>query len=239
LKLLLKCLFIAFAAIPQLVVAQSAFVRKGMIDLRQWNFAEAAVNLTGEWEFYMSELIDPSEFTHKNKLQKEYIDFPSTWNNVNDALNPGHGYATYRVLAIIQDREGLALEIPHLYSNYTLWINGKLLTSNGKVGMSAKFSIPQWLPTTIAFDTSSDTLDIVIQASNFHHAKGGIREPILLGKREVLFFKRKVAITSTLVMFGVLLVISATFTVLFFFKREMSLLYFAALCLTWAVRSLF
>lgn len=241
LKVALQSLLLVFLAIPELVTAQNAYARKGLLDLRQWNFEEGAVNLTGEWEFYMSELVDPAKFAEGRNSRPEYIEFPSTWNSLSQSLNPGEGYATYRLKILVRKTEQtLGFELPHFYSSYTLWLNGVELASNGVVGTSEKTSKPQWLPKTVLFNPDSDTLDIVIQASNFHHVNGGVRKDILLGESESLLFKRKVAVASNTSRFVVLVVISVVFFGLFLFsKKERSLLWFAALCLTWAIRTVF
>src|SRR5690606_16638341 len=125
-------------------------------------------------------------------------------------------------------------------SSYTLWLNGVELSSNGVVGTSEKTSKPYWMPKTVLFNPDSDTLDIVIQASNFHHAIGGVRKDILLGESQSLLFKRKIAVVSNICRFVVLVVISLVFFGLFLFSRkERSILWFAALCLTWAARTAF
>jgi hypothetical protein len=224
-----------------MLTAQSGYARRGILDLNQRNFqTEGSVNLAGEWEFYMSELITPAEFADNKKLPKDYIDFPSLWNEYSHALRPGDGYATYRLKVVVRPQQILALELPHFYSNYNLWINGSTLASNGIVGTTEKSSIPQWLPQTISFKAETDTLDIVIQASNFHHAKGGVRESILLGSTHELLFKRQIAMISNLALFGALVLIALGFIIIFsFFKREASILYGAALCLTWGLRSIF
>jgi hypothetical protein len=221
--------------------AQAVYARKGVIDLKTWNFQkQGTVNLIGEWEFYMRELVPPSEFKEQTKPPQDYIDFPGTWNELNKGLRPGDGYATYRVKVLIASPDIYALELPHFYSSYKLWINSALIASNGKVGISEKSSQPQWLPQTVSFTAKKDTLDIVIQVSNFHHAKGGIREPIFLGTPEGLNFKRQVAVSSNLVMAITLFTISLIFIFIFLFsKSDNSILYFGALCITWAIRSMF
>lgn len=231
---------LALMFLPEVVDAQNIYARKGFLDLRQWDFEQSHIPLNGEWEFYMSELIAPNDFSNKVKSPQDYIDFPATWNELSRGRRPGDGYATYHLKVLVKTPALLALELPHFYSNYSLWINAELIASNGQVGTTEKTSKPQWRPQTVSFNATSDTLDIVIQASNFHHAKGGVREPLLLGDAKKLEFKRRVATISNLTEFGGLIITATFFVLLFLFsRRERSLLYFIGLCLTWAVRSLF
>jgi hypothetical protein len=225
---------------PLITEAQSPYIRRGILDLTQWNFHEQGyVKLTGEWEIFMSELIAPDTLAFTS-IPKDYVFFPTTWNEISMSLRPGNGYATYHIQVFIKAPQLLAFELPHFYCNYALWVNQKLTAKNGEVGVSKQRSKPQWLPKTVTFQADQDTLDIVIHASNFHHAKGGVREDILLGEPGELNFKRKIAVTSNMILFGGLILIAVSFLIIYIFiKRELSALYFAALCLTWALRSVF
>jgi hypothetical protein len=226
--------------LSEVVTAQNVYARKGFLNLRQWDFEQSPIPLNGEWEFYMSELIAPQDFRDHAKSPQDYIDFPATWNKRSKGRNPGDGYATYHLKVVVDPRASLALELPHFYSNYSVWINSMLIASNGTVGSTEKTSKPQWLPQTVSFNAGTDTLDIVIQASNFHHAKGGVREPLLLGDSQKLEFKKQVAVVSNLTEFIGLAITALIFIFLYLFsKPERSLLYFAGLCLTWGLRSLF
>lgn len=188
----------------------------------------------------MSELIEPAKFNTRSKTPKEYVDFPSLWNEFSKALKPGEGYATYHLQAIVNSPQKFSIELPHFYSNYNFYINAQLVASNGKVGTSEKTSVPQWLPQTIDYNAVADTLDIIIQASNFHHAKGGVRKPIVFGNSETLHFKKKIAVVSNIAIVASLALLAIAFIILYLFsKSELSLLYFAGLCLTWCIRSMF
>lgn len=218
--------------------AQSNFARQGVIDLRQYDFAEGAVKLEGEWEFYMSELLSPADISALTS-PRDYQTFPSVWNDISKSLKPGYGFATYHLKALVNKAPiDLALEIPHVYSNYKLWVNNNVIASNGVVGVSPETSSPQWLPQTVSFRSEKDTLDIVLQISNFHHAKGGIREDIQLGNPDSLLKKRQVAVTSNLGLMISLIVLSVAFVLVYLIIRsENAALYFAALCITWAIRA--
>jgi hypothetical protein len=220
--------------------AQANYARKGSLDLRNFNFASAGhTNLSGEWEFYMSQLIAPESFKQGINNPGDFVTFPSTWNETSRTLKPGKGFATYHLKTLVKPQQ-FALGLPHFYSSYKLWINSKIVASNGQVGESEQQSTAQWLPQTVTYTAITDTLDIVIQVSNFHHAKGGVREPILLGTPSNLVLKRQIAVASNLFLFGGLMLLTLLFVFMFFFtKQEYSGLYFAGLCLTWALRSVF
>jgi len=204
-----------------------------MLDLREWDFQQGYVSLDGEWELYMSELLTPEDLVKRHDLVRDFVNFPGTWNETS---NRSDGYATYHLKIILKSPQPLAIELPHFYSNYSLWINNTLVASNGTVGRSKSTSHPQWLPQTVLYDVANDTLNVVVQISNFHHAKGGIRESIRVGLRSDLQFKRKISVAANTILCGALMVIGFIFVATFFFKGEVSAILFAAMCFTWAVR---
>lgn len=228
-------------SMPALAQGQMERSQRGLLDLSAWDFYEQGpARLQGEWEFYMSELVSPNEFTSQSRPAPDYIEFPSLWNEYNKALRPGDGYATYRLKIVIIPPRTLSLELPQVYSNYNLWINKELIATNGMVGTSEKTSKPQWLPQTVAFRAETDTLDLVLHVSNFHHAKGGVREPIFLGDEHQLMIKGKIAAISNIALFFGLVIIAVAFVITFvFYKRDTSILYAAGLSITWGIRSMF
>jgi hypothetical protein len=214
---------------------------EGKLDLRPWDFALGAVALSGGWDFYMSRLIEPSHFYNGSvyTLDRDFVDFPATWNSL--AGERSEGFATYHLKVILASHgSAMALALPHFYSSYKLWINGKAIAQNGKVAISESESKPQWLPQTVTFQPDSDTLDVVIHVSNFQHFKGGVREPIYLGLPITLKARQNLLVTSNLVLFIGLFAIALVFVSIYvFFLKELSLLFFAAVCFVWGIRSIF
>lgn len=220
--------------------AQKNFARQGILDLRNWDFNSSGhADLDGEWEFHMARLVRPAELTRMANTVVDYTYFPSSWNAASGAQSPGDGFATYRLRVILSDTQPLAFELPHFYSNYAMWINAKPVASNGRVGESIETSLPQWLPQTVTYQPDNDTLDIVIHASNFHHAIGGVRDKIRIGTPSQLLSKRELSVTGTGILCGALVVIAFSFVAVYFFRNERSALYFAALCITWGCREAF
>lgn len=217
-------------------------VVNGTIDLRQWNFEkDGEVALDGSWCFFWKQLLAPTETT--DNVRQDYFDLPSIWNDRSSVYEflTGQGYATYS-LDLIIDRSVslLSLGIPDSYSSYALFVNGKQRAANGIVGVDRRHSEGQWLPMTIVFPVHTDTLHLVMQISNFQHHKGGISDHIYVGLPDQLLQKREKAVITNIILFGGLGLIGFFFLILFFFFRnERAALYFAAICITWAIRSVF
>jgi hypothetical protein len=203
-------------------------IEKGTVDLRNWDFTKRAVRLDGQWGFYWEELLTPGQAP---ATTKRFHQFPGIWTE-------GQGFATYTADVIVDhDLPMLSMELPDFYSNYHLWVNGIAVAANGEVGTSRKEAVPQWLPKTIVFP-ASDTLHIMLQVSNFHHMRGGSNDHIYLGLPDQLYQKRETAVITNIILFAGLGLIGCFFIVLFlFFRKEKAALYFAAICLTWALRA--
>jgi hypothetical protein len=214
----------------------------GSLDLRHHDFEKKGeVKLEGTWNFYWKQLLTPEQVAEKES--KDYFEFPSVWNNQSSLYKEldGQGYATYVTEVLVDPvHTMLSVELPDFYSSYKLWINGKEVAANGTVGKNRDESEAQWRPRTTVFHVKGGKLRLVLQVSNFQHQKGGSNDHIYLGLPEQLFQKREKAVITNIILFGGLSLIGFFFFILFFFFRhEKAALYFAAICLTWAIRSLF
>lgn len=235
-----KWVIVLLSSLSLLAEAQVApLAHEGQLNLSNWNFEQEPVKLSGAWNFYMSRLIAPSHFKYDSTFiqDRDFVDFPSTWS----AYERTEGFATYHLKIILASHNlPLALELPQIYSSYQLWVNEKPIAKNGIVATKESESKAQWLPQTVTFQPASDTLDVVLHISNFQHYKGGIREPIFLGLANDMIERREAFTFSNIILFGGLILIGISFFFIFLFSsKELALLYFAAICLSWGTRSLF
>jgi len=216
--------------------AQTA--KKGILDLSKVDLNDNAVLLSGEWEFYWKELAIPDEI---EELEKDYYEFPKLWNKGTtengQELTP-QGYATYRLKVVLPPRTPqLSLSISEMYCAYKLYYNGFEFERNGIPGKQKELSVPDWLHQTTNFNRFSDTLEFVLQVSNFRHTKGGSLEPIILGDRTKLTSKRDFDFSYDFLLSGSLIMGGLFFLGLFLFgQHEKSVLFFALFCLTFSYR---
>jgi len=231
--------FILLLFIVRGVFSQSdgALVSNSSIDARHWEINKTSLPLNGLCKFFEGQLLTPLECKTASGI---LIDFPSLFKSKNKDES-GLGYATYLITVVVPtDERAFALTLPQIYSSYQLWANGEVIATNGIVAKTKEESRPQWRPQTVAFQIQSDTLSLVLQIANFHHAKGGIKEPIYLGKSSLLEFKRSVSEVSKFAEASLLGALGFLFLVIYFtHKRNKAVIYFALLCLTWSLRSLF
>ena len=125
---------------------------KGVIDLRNWDFEkDGMVAFEGEWEFYWNELIENPEeqktfFKNFDPKKIDFIPVPSLWgeHEINGIKLPPDGYAMYRLRVLLPSNDiPLLYYMTDVWSALSIFVNGELKFSSGKVGKSKVESIPE------------------------------------------------------------------------------------------------
>lgn len=234
-----KYLSISFLLLAS-IASYGQKAKNGILDLSNVDLNGSVHELSGEWEFYWEELAHPNTIDSK---EKDYYTFPALWNDgktKNGVEISSSGYATYRVKVILPRAAlvpDLAISISEMYSSYKLYYNGYEISANGKVGKNRESTEEDWMPYTLPLGIYTDTLDFVIQISNFTHVKGGSREPIVLGDRKTLAAQRDFNFSYDFLLSGSLIMGGLFFLGLFLFgQHEKSVLYFALFCITFSYR---
>lgn len=164
-------------------------VKDGVADLTIYDFDKnVVVPLEGSWECYPDEIIMPAEFAAR-ETPATYYPVPHFWgtNSENQQI-PKCGYATYRCKVLIDNNvDYLGLYYSEIYTAAAIYINGMLYDVQGQIGVSPSNSIPDSQAKIVSFETESDSIEIVIQVSNFHFRSGGINGEILLGEERTIF----------------------------------------------------
>ncbi|HDJ33096.1 MAG TPA: hypothetical protein ENF21_03250 [Bacteroidetes bacterium] len=210
----------------------------GVLDLREQDLREQVVPLRGEFEFYWSELLEPADFAAGSPPMTGYMEVPGLWNGykVNGKKLSGMGYATFRLLILVPETGYYQVNIRELDTAYRLWINNSE-TGSGKVGTVPEEMKPDWTRQELAFFSRSDTLEMILQISNFHHRKGGPEEPIYFGKADVIKRRKVVSALSETFVLGFLLLTVVFHLGLYFFRmKDRADLYFSLLALVISVR---
>ncbi|MGI6450679.1 MAG: hypothetical protein ACOX3R_10460 [Desulfitobacteriia bacterium] len=162
----------------------------GVLDLRGWDFAaEGNVNLKGEWEFYWEELKEPIDFMGQGGRlpSRRLITLPASWNSYQlegEELG-GSGYATFRLKVFLPDSESVkSLRIPSISTAHKLWINGEMLSAQGRVSRTLEGAIPKYYAQIIELKQPKGELELLVQVSNFNHRRGGLWQPLTLGNSD-------------------------------------------------------
>ncbi|MEW9701488.1 diguanylate cyclase [Paenibacillus sp. SI8] len=239
---LLLMLVLTGCALQTEDVGASLQAKNGILDVSQPQSINQLVKVNGDWEFFWNQLITPEEFKKGNPPLTGFIRLPDNWDafKVDGKELPRTGYATFRVTLILDDPEELkGLLVPVMYSNYKLWVDGKLLAASGKVGTDPLSSVPQKLSQVVYFQPKSDQMQMVLQISNYHNFKGGMWEPILYGPSSAIQASHDRNMVFEAILLGVLSMAGIYHVGLSFYrKKDMSTLYFGLFCLIVALRDL-
>ncbi len=214
----------------------------GVIDLTDWNFnTNELVNLDGQWEFYWLKFYSSEDFRKNDSIRNvQYINFPNYWNGYQyDNKNlSGNGYATYRLLVKLKrQKSNLALKLLTVSTAYTLYINGKEIVKEGKIGTSRESTIPAYRPVIADFYTDTTQLEIIMHIANFHHRAGGPWQVLRLGKDSSVIIKTNISLAIELFLIGSILIMSLYHFGLYSIRRnEKSPLYFGLFCMAMTLR---
>jgi adenylate cyclase len=219
---------------------QNPVAVKGILDLRAYAFtSKNPVRLNGEWNFYWKEL-------HTSPVpnnDSQWIKLPGVWNGYKwkgQKLSED-GYATFHLKVLLPPEKQLySIEIPYMYTAYSMYIDSFLVAQNGQVGQQPGTHISEFLPKLANFQSSRGEVDIVIQVSNFDDRKGGIWKAPLIGTTEKIISLRSGSLALEFFIIGALILIGLYQIGLSFIRKEdKSSLYFGIFCLLMGIDSLF
>ncbi|TDE13145.1 response regulator [Dyadobacter psychrotolerans] len=210
----------------------------GILDLRKTDLDRSSIPLRGEWKFFWNSLQNPARTTG----YFEYSIFPKLWSNTlwkNKSI-PSQGFATYELKILLpKSNEQLALKLPEVYCSYNLFVNSKLVAKNGRPGTTKETTVPYWSDQVKPILISNDTLNIVLQISNFHHLKGGASKEIKIGLLTNLQADSDVDRAIDYFLTGCIFMGGFFFLGLYLFGRhDKSILYFSLFCLFYSYRIL-
>lgn len=216
-------------------------IKDGVLDLSHWDFEkDGAVELTGEWKFYWSQLLTYEELLNNNGEMTGFIKVPGLWNGyqVDNEKLKGQGFATYGLKIILDDKkEKPTFKVPGVLTSYNLYINGELIAKNGVVGRDKYTSKAEKKDLIINYDGDGSTLELLLQVSNFKHRKGGISNKILLGSQEKIQSIRDKEIFSDLFLFASVFILAFYHLIIYLiYRKKVSYLYFSMYCFIVATR---
>lgn len=244
--LLLTSLLLLLVSACGLVVPQKTAPEAvgGVLDLSGWDFATGGpVNLSGEWEFYWQQHLEPRDFTGSNPpLRSGFIRVPGYWNGyeVNGKKLSGDGFATYRLrVQLNRTNRHLALRLLEISTAYTLYLDGEKVGASGVAGKDRQTTVPRHSPQIVDFKVEADPMEIILQVSNFHHRRGGIWEVIQMGSEQDIRSMQGRGLSLDLFLCGSILIMGLYHLALFWFRRkDRSPLYFSIFCFLILVRLL-
>lgn len=244
----LVCSTLILAAVLALVFTFSErgagrlYPADGVLDLKYWAPDESGIlNLDGEWDFYWERFLTTEELAGGEATPDLTAYTPAVWNSykINGENLPGYGYATY-LLRVVNARPGepLALRIPTFSTAYELYIDGRLVSFNGRIGTTSSQHSPWYEPEVVEFTPSSDSFALIFHVSNFTYARGGMWYAVNLGSPEQIRNMDKTISDKDLFLFGALTIMALYYIGVFLLRRQdKSSLFFVLMCVTFASRT--
>ncbi|MBN2891687.1 MAG: SpoIIE family protein phosphatase [Bacteroidales bacterium] len=199
----------------------AVLVDKGVLNLSDFN-SNSIYSVHGNWEFYWDQLLTPQEIQNYPKDSIRYIKINNTWQEYEIEEGKkigGHGFATFHVKILVPQGQ-YVLKVRQVISSYKIWIDGEPIDEIGKVGKSPEESIPKTIPREFFIESSSDTIDVVIQVSNFSHRLGGIQENVSFGSVEKVMTKVRGNLIYSYIIIGAEIIFAIFFLLTFFFRRQ-------------------
>lgn len=229
--------------VSALAKSQPPEAQNGILDLRKYDLSKnGPVELDGEWQFAWRKFVSNTNSVDTDSIIWINMKVPGNWNGkeYQGKLIPSYGYATYRLRIYLNSRiENLAFKITHIRTAYRFYLNGTLIDEIGQIGKSRENSVPKLFPTILSAESNSDTLEIIIQVSNFDFRSGGISNSIVMGGVRDITDLRQKYLLITIFLFGGVLIVGGYHIGLFLLRRkDTSPLMFGIFTLVFALRIL-
>jgi signal transduction histidine kinase len=215
---------------------------KGILDLRECAMDDQSIfELDGEWMFHWEKFLSPDNFG-QHEATGIPVTVPSYWKSykVDGKSLPGFGYGTYSLMVILPEdyHSTICFDIPLFDVAYKLYLNKRLVSENGKVGSSREEEKPWYEPASFCYIPDTDTLQILIQVSNFHHRRGGFWQSLVIGSANKVMERKERRRGFNYSTIGVLFFFMLFFLIFWSFTRkEVMMLLFALTTLGILMRS--
>lgn len=211
-------------------------------DLKDIQFESGAIaTLNTDWEFYWNNFYNYQDFYSDSKPIADLIAKPNSWNNyeIKGQKCGSYGYATYRLHLENLPSRILMLHAFSIQTSYRIFINDSLVAQAGTPGKSKSQTTPANEDLQILIPAHFRELDLIIHVSNFHHRKGGIVKPPIIGTPDKIQYKRSLQFILDTTESSALLIIGFFLLALYMIRRkDKSVLYFALFCITLSLRPL-
>lgn len=204
----------------------------GQLDLREWNAPDDyMISLDGEWEFY------PHVWWMDGvpaDAEPQMLTVPGYWNAAMPDGDSPHGYGSYRLRILVdpQRQDTYSIRMASVRSSSELYVNGRLLAVNGRIGTDRQTSEAGNIPRTVSFTADdSGMIEVIVQAANFNDPRGsGIVRSVKFGTEQEVLRETEVSVMLQM-MTGIVFVMQAVYTLILYFvgSRDRKLLYFSLL----------
>ncbi|MCB1138822.1 MAG: 7TM-DISM domain-containing protein [Leptospiraceae bacterium] len=231
-------------------VPESSYDRAGLLD-------GALVTVHPVWAMYWKRFLDPEGFRSRagpSRSSAGVSPADSSEGSANGPLQPDFivagmrpwtslhgtdrtGYATYRTVLRLPANRIYVFTLSQQLTSSRIYINGELMAQDGTPGTTRESTVPSRSGMQFQWRSESEMAEIVIHVSNFHAFRGGLRGPFEIGFAESVEPVQRWRDFREIFASGFLLAIALYHFFLFWVQRkEFVYLFFALLCLSFALR---
>lgn len=210
----------------------------GILDLRNWDFHNnGIIELNGEWKFsWKPESFEISPPFKPDSRNFTPIEVPGLWKE--NSL----GYGIYYLTILFNPEQfgSYGMDINGIGSVAEIYLDGKLFTSTGTVGIDSSKSKPEVQHHVTYMNINKSEVDLVVKVSNFHHWEGGIWIPFRLGLSKHIQKTREISVLYEGCIIGIIFFMSIyLFLNFFLLGKTKPILYLGIFCSLLFIRFIF
>lgn len=214
------------------------FATSGVMDLSTHDlYRERPVRLDGRWQFFQGVILSPGAFLNDVEPKPTgYYPVPKYWTSYKGLSLSSKGKSSYRLLIHVNNKNSpLSLLTPEIFTEYRLFINGKLMDSHGEFSDGR---IRFLSPRIFTFQNSGDTIEILLNIANYNHENAGIGQSFFLGSPEKIRKRHLLNTSLEVILVAVCLFAGVYHIILFVFRTtEKEPVYFGLFCMLIALRT--
>lgn len=221
-----------------------------VVDLRHVDFSRGGVVVVPTvWDFYWRRYLSPHNFAQNPPpVPDARVSGMHAWtaiqlkgaHNAAPQSPGGQGFATYRLLLRLPAGREYGFHLQQQLTSFRAYVNGELMVRGGEPGADRRTTRPDRSAHRFYVQTADGNVELILHVANFHLFRGGLRGELSMGERTALDYhvNRKIAMDLALLgfFFAVFLYHLAFFVM---HPRETSFLFFALVCLSFAIRTPF
>lgn len=202
------------------------------------------IALNDDWTFYPQQLLAPHQLVHSIQTPLA-IAVPSSWRQHHNAKVPldNFSYGTYSYKFNIPKEDigtEKALAFYYIGSAYRIWINGKEYRGLGVVATTKEEETAKLQKHYIPFEPTDETIEIVMQVSNFSFREGGIINEILYGDEHDITQSHLKATILTALLIGGYFIFGAYHLLIYYLRKpDQALFYIGLFSIVFSFRTLF
>jgi hypothetical protein len=140
--------------------------------------------------------------------------------NVNGHVLPESGAASYHLTLRGVAPGRYTLFMPKTYGGYRIWVNGRLVSSQGHFGLTKATSIYGARAQRAVIEADGGDLNLQFDMSTFHHGDNGLMDVPVFGATDAMNTWMLMEMIRSLLLCTSLLLLSCLGAVLFVFRPE-------------------